>query len=151
MRFRSRVSVIILLFLLSAVAPLPFLKPGPYVHLPESSLGYWVIGLAIVFVVALLFTMNYVITESNLQIRIGPMKIWSVKISEITSVKRSYNPLSSPAASLKRLLIKSNKVNALISPKNEKEFIQLLKSRNPKIEVEINDKTAWYRFWDWDI
>lgn len=151
MKFRSRVSVILVLFVLALTAPIPFLAPDRHVNLPESAMGYVVLGLTIVIVLALLFSMRYLITESHLEIWLGPFKLWSVKISEITTIKRSYNPLSSPAASFKRLMITSNKMNALISPHDEKEFLRVLKKRNPKIEIEIKDQSAWYRFWDWDI
>jgi hypothetical protein len=74
-----------------------------------------------------------------------------LNIKEIRSVKRSYNPLSSPASSLKRILVNTSKLNVLISPVREKEFLAQLATINPNIEIEVSERTEWYRFWDWDI
>ena len=79
----------------------------------------------------------------------------SVEIKNIVSVERSYNPLSSPAASLKRLRIglggKSKYPYMLISPVREKEFIEELKAVNPDIYVRVPDKKGIWRIQDWDI
>ena len=79
----------------------------------------------------------------------------SIEISYISSVKRSYNPLSSPAASLKRLRIDliggSIFSYTLISPVREQEFIKELKSLNPNIMINVPDKKGIWRIQDWDI
>lgn len=106
---------------------------------------------SLAIVLLLLLGMRYEVSDSTLSIKLGPVNYGKIPLSEITSVKRSYNPLSSPASSLKRLLVKSKSKSVLISPAQEKEFIQLLKTRNPQIKVVVNDKNDWWRFWDWDI
>ena len=79
----------------------------------------------------------------------------SIEILNISSVKRSYNPLSSPATSLKRLRI--DLIGGyifsytLISPVREQEFIQELKSLNPNIMINVPDKKGLWRIQDWDI
>lgn len=79
----------------------------------------------------------------------------TVEIKDIESVERSYNPLSSPAASLKRLSIrlggKSKYPFMLISPVREKEFLEELKAINPDIDVSVPDKKGSWRIQDWDI
>ena len=79
----------------------------------------------------------------------------SVEIKNIISVERSYNPLSSPAASLKRLRIgiggKARVSYMLISPVREQEFIEELKAVNPDIDVRVPDKKEIWRVQDWDI
>ena len=79
----------------------------------------------------------------------------SVEIKNIKSVERSYNPLSSPAASLKRLRIdlrgKAKFPYMLISPVREQEFIEELKAVNPDIYVRVPDKKGIWRIQDWDI
>ena len=77
----------------------------------------------------------------------------SKNISDIVSVKRSYNLLASPAFSLKRLRIhfKTGSFDWLISPVREKEFIEALKAINPDIDVCIPEETGKWRLWDWDI
>ncbi|MFR9580623.1 MAG: PH domain-containing protein, partial [Rikenellaceae bacterium] len=76
--------------------------------------------------------------------------------ARIKTIKRSYNSLSSPAASLKRLEVKfyhkGRAQSGLISPVREEEFITKLKEINPYIQVTINQKrNSILRFWDWDI
>lgn len=74
---------------------------------------------------------------------------------DIATIKRSYNPLSSPAASLKRLEVKFHNKGRIetvfISPVREGEFIEKLKNINPNIEVKVAEKLNILRFWDWDI
>jgi hypothetical protein len=74
--------------------------------------------------------------------------------------KRSYNPISSSAVSLKRLaLYRKVRLNGkekttlynLISPVNEKDFLNALQTINPAIEIQVGGKTGWWRFGDWDI
>ncbi len=79
----------------------------------------------------------------------------TIDITKITAIKRSYNPLSSPAASLKRLEIKFHHkglpMTALISPVRESEFIENLKEINPNIKINISQNQNILRFWDWDF
>lgn len=83
----------------------------------------------------------------------------NVRISDIISVKRSYNPLSAPACSLKRLRIDLRKQAKfpllspylLLSPVREQEFIKELKSVNPDIYVCVPYKKGIWRVQDWDI
>lgn len=55
-------------------------------------------------------------------------------------MKRTKNPLSSPALSIDRIEITydSGFGMVLVSPKNKQKFISLLKSINPHIEVDNN-------------
>ncbi|MFI3319732.1 MAG: PH domain-containing protein, partial [Rikenellaceae bacterium] len=82
-------------------------------------------------------------------------KMATIDIARIKTIKRSYNPLSSPAASLKRLEIrfynKGRIETALISPVRETEFLEKLKEINPYIEIKVEQKRNPLRFWDWDI
>ena len=39
----------------------------------------------------------------------------------------------------------------LISPANEKKFIDELKQINPNIKVSVSDKKGFWRIQDWDI
>lgn len=110
-----------------------------------------ILGGSLLLIVLVLFGMQYEIGETHLRIKLGPIPFGKLLITDITKVERTYNPLSAPAASLKRLSVKSAKRDFLISPADEKEFIRTLKSRNPNIIVEVSDKDDWYRIWDWDI
>jgi hypothetical protein len=76
---------------------------------------------------------------------------WSCFLSEITCVERSYNPISAPAASLKRLSIDGLGVYTLISPAREQKFLETLKAINHNIKINVSNKEEWWRIWDWDI
>lgn len=96
--FRSRVSVLLTVFVLAILAP-PFLSASP----PRA--GLYVVGGILLLILLLLTGMRYVVSEGRLFCKIWFIPYGSVDIAEIRSVKRSYNPLSSPAASLKRLRV----------------------------------------------
>lgn len=146
-RFRSRVSVVILVFIFVSIIPIFFLgEPNE-----EAWIAYSVLGGSIGLVLLMLFGMRYEIEEDLLTIKLGPIPYGKINLSDIKAVERSYNPLSSPAASLKRLYVSSEKRDMLISPANEEEFIRILKSKNPNIKIDVVDKKDWWRFWDWDI
>lgn len=148
--FRSRVSVILLLFIVGSVAP-AFIIESNAKGQSELLLAYGILFGSIGLVLALLFTMRYYIDESNLYIKLGPVILRTIPLNSIQRVERSYNPLSSPASSLKRLYIKAEGKDVLISPADEDEFIRLLKTRNSGIQINIQDNDAWWKFWNWDI
>lgn len=149
-QFRSRVSVLILLFIVLTIVPV-FLIDSTQQDPEELQLAMMIMVGSIGVVLAMLFLIRYEVDETHLRVRLGPIPFGSIKLSEIVLVERSYNPLSSPASSLKRLSIETKTKSILISPANEEEFIRLLKARNPKIKVNVDDRDDWWRFWDWDI
>lgn len=148
--FRSRISVLLLGFTLAIFIPctIPMIK---HMIIP----GLFIMGGSFLFIVILFTGMRYIISGDKLFVKIGNIPCGSVKITNIISVERSYNPLSSPAASLKRLSIslggKAKFPYMLISPVREKEFIEELKILNPNIFVRIPDKKGIWRVQDWDI
>ncbi len=149
-RFRSRVSVMLVAFLV-VVTLLTLILPIKTGQTPALAVGLGGLGAALLII----FGISYEINDNDLVIRIVGIKYFSVAITEIESIKRSYILLSSPAASLKRLRcnIKGRKIFSyvLISPVDEEEFLELIKRRNPNVKLDVtNAKGAW-RFWDWDI
>lgn len=149
-RYRSRVSVVILVFMIGAIAP-AFIVSGEPTELTEAVIGYGILGVSMLSVAFLLFSMAYEISDQFLTVRIGPIYLAKVRIETIELVERTYHPFSSPASSLKRLYIKAKGKDLIISPVREDEFIQQLTARNPKIKVIVNDPEDWWRFWDWDV
>ena len=145
--FRSRISVLMMGFILACFSPIliPMIRSGNIFN-P----GFYIL----VFVILLFCGIRYEITEKHLI-----LKMWffntKVPLSEIISVERSYNPLASGAASLKRLCVRFKKgykyPYTLISPAREKEFLDALKQVNPDIYIRVPDKKGWWRIWDWDI
>ena len=80
-------------------------------------------------------TTYYIIGEKDLIIRYGPFKK-VVPLEKITSVRKTMNPLSSPALSLKRLEIMYGQYHSvLISPKDRDEFVEILSKRCPRAKM----------------
>ncbi|WP_370294700.1 PH domain-containing protein [Rossellomorea marisflavi] len=81
------------------------------------------------FFLWMMMTTYYLIEEKNLVIRFGPFKK-SVPLASITSIRKTRNPMSSPALSLKRIEILYNRYDmVLISPKDRDAFIEVLSER----------------------
>jgi Bacterial PH domain len=80
----------------------------------------------------------YVIEDTEIHIYGMFIRMGKVPIDNITSIKRSYNPLAAPALTLKRLKITYGKWGemCLISPKEEKRFLEILKEKNGSIEID---------------
>ena len=91
-----------------------------------------VLGLSVVvvaFVLSLLYGISYTIHDEELLVRAGPFR-QRIRLADIDRVRPSRNPLSSPAASLDRLLIQWNDARnrVLISPEDKMEFMNTLDS-----------------------
>jgi hypothetical protein len=157
-KFRSRVSVIMLIFLLASL-----LSPFVLISIVCAVTGNWSVFTAIILicvfgVLPLLFTLfcalpycTCIVTETTLHIAFD-----KIPIADICRIKRSYNPLSAPAASFKRLAVYrtvngKQKLSALISPVREQEFLDTLKAINPSIQISVTNKRRFWRLGDWDI
>jgi len=145
--FRSRISVLLLGFLLAVfiIVSIPIIK-----YMIFS--GLLIMGGTLLFIVLLFSGMRYIISGDKLYVKIWIIPIGSVKIADIVSIERSYNLLSSPASSLKRLRLGiRNGAYMLISPVREQEFIDTLKAINPTVNVNVPIKKGAWRMQDWDI
>ncbi len=152
MKYRSRISILILIIIFCATF-YPMLD-GKDLLAKGIALGTCYIFTMLI--IALLFlTISYTITDNSIAVRMLGTNWATIPISRIKTIKRSYNPISSPAASLKRLEVKylNNGIvtSALISPVREAEFLEKIKEINPNIEIRVTDKRNILRFWDWDI
>lgn len=79
---------------------------------------------------------NYELDDEKLVIFMGPIRYKTIDIQSIRKMELSNNPLSSPAASLKRIAIHYNKWGyVLISPKNREAFIQDILDRQKKFDI----------------
>ncbi len=114
-----------LLGILGAV--LQFLGGEP---LPQRVLVLGISVVVVAFVLSLLYGISYTIQDQELLIRAGPFR-QRIPLADIDRVRPSRNPLSSPAASLDRLLIQWNdeRKRVLISPVDKIEFMNALDSR----------------------
>jgi len=82
------------------------------------------------------FGTGYRIEDETINIENGPFKS-KVSINEINMISKRRNLLATPALSLDRLVLQCGKYNEiLLSPKNEKEFINLLLIKNPRIKLD---------------
>ena len=147
--FRSRISVLIFGIILVVLIS-PFIQMIRYAYKEL----YIVVGFFI-FMIFLLTKVYYMISDGKLYTKVWFFSYGSIDIADIVSVERSYNPISAPAVSLKRLCIRFRKEmeyrEFLISPDREQEFIEELKAVNPDIYVNIPESKGMWRIWDWDI
>ena len=145
--FRSRISILLLLFIMTI-----FIYTSLSIFQERDSRGAYIFG-AIFLIMMFLFTgVRYIISGDKLFIKMWFIPMGSIKILEISSITRSYNPLSAPAVSLKRLaLYRYKNLCALISPVREQEFIEELKTINPRIKIDVPVQKNLWRIWDWDI
>jgi membrane-bound ClpP family serine protease len=94
-------------------------------------------GIILLLIGYLFLSTRYVVQDHFLIIQVGFLYRKKIDIRDITRVRNSRNPLSAPATSIDRLVIRYGKFGfELISPKDKSGFIQLLKSINPGIETE---------------
>jgi hypothetical protein len=146
--FRSRVSVLLVVFILAVFVPI-------ILRVIHEIPALIVLGVTFLFILFIFTGMRYIVAEGKLWIKLWFISMGSIDVARIRSVRRSYNPLSSPAASLKRLSLSFSSgghwIDALISPVREREFIEALKAVNPDIRVDVPEKKGFWRIWDWDI
>ncbi len=97
------------------------------------------LGSAAAFMLWVLYGIDYTLTDENLLIRCGPFR-YRIPLAEIDSVSPSRNPLSSPACSLDRLLIKWNdeRKRILISPSRKTDFLRELNSCCAQLRLDGN-------------
>lgn len=112
------------LWLIAILAVSVLLPLGLAVIFPSTFLLTALILTPVLALFAWLFTTTkYEIRGDDLHVSSGPVKL-NVQISQITSVKTTRNPLSSPALSLDRLEIRyGDGKRTLISPKDKSGFL----------------------------
>lgn len=100
-------------------------------------------GLLIILLVAagigwILVSIEYRIDREHLTVHCGGFRYRSIDIHSIREIKKSRDPISSPAGSLDRIAILcegSKKI--LLSPEQKKEFVQGLLDINPNIKTDV--------------
>jgi hypothetical protein len=115
---------------ISAMAAAAISKP--------DEIGYWWLIFVVAvygFVAWIFFSTKYEITASDLVVRSGPFR-WNVPLGGIDEVYPTKNPLSSPALSLDRLMIRYRKRSGrrtaiMISPVDKTEFVRQLAKASP--------------------
>lgn len=149
-KFRSRISVLILIFI-SFVLLFDFIS-DPFNYLPI----HLVLLFLLSFIILCLAGSQYIITDQWLISKLWFITFDKININDIQKIERSYFPISANAASLKRLELtiktaRGRNYYCLISPVNEKKFLEHIKKINPPIVIEVINKKNFFRIWDWDI
>ncbi|MGC7873270.1 PH domain-containing protein [Desulfosporosinus sp. SYSU MS00001] len=101
--------------------------------------GTFIYILIVAFIAWLWFGTGYRLTDDELKIRCGPIR-QTIALNEITEIKGTRNPISSPALSLDRLQIKhgAGKI-VIISPQDKEGFINLIVSKYPTVIINGNN------------
>lgn len=101
-----------------------------------SALLVFLIAGMLGFVVWIWWGTGYRVTADELQVRSGPFR-WRVPLAAITAVRRTRNPLSSPALSLDRLEVRYGPGRVLlISPLDREGFLAVLRARCPAAVID---------------
>lgn len=81
---------------------------------------------AVVLPVWLAISTHYIVDNEMLRIHCGPFR-WKIRLDEIESLKATRNPLSSPALSLDRVMIRyRNGRRVMVSPEDKQKFAAAL-------------------------
>ena len=94
---------------------------------PLVTTGLILVGIALsALIIWLTLGTHYTVDRRMLKIAAGPFR-WKVNIDEITSVKATRNPLSSPALSLDRIMIRYGKRRRImVSPADKAGFLKAI-------------------------
>jgi len=106
------------------------------IALEGLSLATLVVVVVDAFVLWIWFGTYYMIYDDVLTITCGPMRK-KVDIKNIQSVKSSRSPISAPACSIDRILIRGKNINVLISPSDKKGFVSSLRDVNHRIDINL--------------
>ena len=100
--------------------------------------GVIAVVLLNVLVTAWLFSYRYIVSDTQLVVKVALLPPKRYDINAIRSIRRTRCPLSAPAASLDRLEIRIGNDTLLVSPLRKREFVDDLCQRSKnKIEVSI--------------
>jgi hypothetical protein len=123
--------LLIPVLLISGAGIVPVIKDGDWIKLVVP------IGILILFI-AVLYSISYEIKGEVLVVKSFFWFKKVIPIASVTGIEETYNPISAPAASLKRLEIRYDRFNSIIiSPKDRMGFITHLKELSPAIEVKV--------------
>lgn len=112
---------------------LPFIFTLSIFNFIWGFLGSIIIG----FFVWIWFGTGYRVESNTVKIQTGPFK-QTIGIQDIKNIIKKKSVWSAAALATDRLVIRYGKYDwdVLVSPKKEYEFIKLLLSKNPKIQID---------------
>ncbi|CAM3998724.1 hypothetical protein BAQ48_06935 [Bacillus luti] len=101
----------------------------------EYFLLFFTIPLAILFSWSW-FSTKYIVREETITIRSGFIKK-RIFIQDIKQISNTKNPIAAHALSFDRIeIVYGAHKTEIISPKGKEQFINLVKSKNPHIEIK---------------
>jgi uncharacterized membrane protein len=98
----------------------------------EGKFDMWMLVFELFMIVLLapLFFIKYTLYDEHLKVQCGFYGTYRIKYASIINIKKTMNPLSSAAMSLKRIQIDyASGGMILISPKNRDEFIKIVNEK----------------------
>ena len=129
MRFQTRIDAWILLLMVLAIAGQAFAlvtvmaadAPGP-----ARAIVILLVVPGISLALSILLRTHYTIDDGRLRIVSGPFA-WTIAVADITGISESRSPLSSPALSLDRLMIRYGRnKRVLVSPADKAGFLRAI-------------------------
>lgn len=129
--FRSKVDFWLILALVGVpILALEFLLDGSGVDDRTATLvAVLIVAVVLAIFLWLYLSTRYTLTEEFLLVKSGPFS-WSIPLREIYEIEPTRNPMSSPALSLDRLLIRyGGGAELMISPADKAGFMATLRKR----------------------
>ncbi|MGA9837628.1 MAG: PH domain-containing protein [Gemmatimonadaceae bacterium] len=138
--FRSRVDLWLVALIAVGIGVPIVIVSGPGTDPTGALVGRAMVGVTSVLLVLFLSwlyrTTRYTLGPDALTVQSGPEN-WRIPYRDVKSVRRSLNPLSAPALSIRRLkILYGPDAWVLISPPDREAFIAALGKRVPGLEVE---------------
>jgi hypothetical protein len=128
-RFRSKVDTWIVILMVVAIAFQVIAVGAAALQADDPAMTTGLILLVVGvsgLLVWLLVGTHYTVDRDQIRIVSGPFR-WKVPIDQITDVKTTRNPLSSPALSLDRILIRYGKRGrVMVSPADREGFLKAI-------------------------
>ncbi|HTO14516.1 MAG TPA: PH domain-containing protein [Edaphocola sp.] len=136
--FKSKVGMGVL------APPIIILSVVSYLLLNGNHYSWVVIIVPLIiffFIFHMIFTTNYTIDGNDLIVRCGFFYNKIFKISEIRKIVATKQAINAPATSIDRLRIEfSNHKRVIVSPREKKEFIEILCKNNHEIVVKMKNR-----------
>ncbi len=138
-KYKSKVSYGLLIAIsLIMFGPLLF-KLSDYTLNTQRILGILLLLVTFALILHMFLTTIYTIDNDKLKIKSGFFSYKPIEISEIKSITKTNNIISSPAASFDRIEIQYGKFKSIVlSPKDKSNFCKDLNELNPEIKIVLN-------------
>lgn len=138
--YRSAVDWWLGLILLGSEFMLLWFAIEPMIKKGEIDWATMLIAIGTSLILIPLFDIKYILYSEHMLVSMSIYGKARVRYKDIVSVKKTFNPLSSAALSLKRTQIDYVENGChqmiLISPKMRNDFLQILKEKAPHVKVE---------------